>query len=96
MMIPIYSDFFSNFVAILFPRFIPKNVKDILVKAKIRQAVIIVFEVSDKAIPTEKLSILTVKAKIIIDRRLVIAPFFSSFLDKNISIAKIKKIIPTK
>ena len=75
---------------------IPKNVKDILVKAKIRQAVIIVFEVSDKAIPTEKLSILTVKAKIIIDRRLVIAPFFSSFLDKNISIARIKKIIPTR
>ncbi len=95
-MIPIYSDFFSNFIAILCPIFIPKNVKDILVKAKIRQAVIIVFEVRDKAIPTEKLSILTVNAKIIIDKKLVIDPFFSSFLEINISIAKIKKIIPTK
>ena len=43
-MIPIYSDFFSNFIAILCPIFIPKNVKDILVKAKIRQAVIIVLK----------------------------------------------------
>ena len=58
IMIPIYSDFFSNFIAILCPIFIPRNVKDIPVKAKIRQAVIIVFEVRDKAIPTEKLYLL--------------------------------------
>ena len=49
--------------------------------ANIRLGVITFFVVRDRAIPTEKLSILTVKEKIIIDKILVMAPASLSFLE---------------
>lgn len=79
----------------LFPRYIPRKVKKKLVMAKMNAASVIVFVVKERAIPTEKLSRLTVKEKKSIDKKLVIDPFFSSFLDKNISIPMIKNMAPT-
>ena len=74
----------------------PKNVKVALTMAKIEKAILMVFSVIPRARPTEKLSMLTVKAKRRIEKKLVIVPFLSSFLERNISKAKIKKTIATK
>ena len=52
MIIPMYVALFSNFSAILLPRWIPRNVKIRLVMANIRLGVITFFVVRDRAIPT--------------------------------------------
>ena len=96
MIIPTYSALLSNLLAIFIPNSTPKKVKVALTIANIKQATSIFLVVNDKAIPTEKLSMLTVKEKIIIEIIFVIVPPFLSFLEKNISNAKMIKIIPTK
>lgn len=61
-----------------------------------KQIGVILSLVRESAIPTEKLSMLTVNANIIIDKKLVILIDLSSFFDKNISIDNKINIIPTK
>ena len=95
MAIPIYVAFLPNFSDSFWPNINPKKVKKQLIIEKIMAASIIVALVIPMAIPTEKLSMLTVKEKRLIDAMFVITPFFSSFLDINISSARRKKIKET-
>ncbi len=73
----------------------PNKVKIKLVIANIIDDINIFELVIPRAIPTDKLSILTVKENKIIDNRFVIITSFSSFSEKNISMASTKNIIPT-
>ena len=61
-----------------------------------KQIGVILSLVRESAIPTEKLSILTVNANMIIDKKLVVLIDLLSFFDKNISIDNKINIIPTR
>ena len=87
--------FFSNFFDRCFPKVRPIKVKVALTIEKIRKPICKFVLDRPKANPTEKLSMLTAKEKIMMEAILVMVPLFSSFLEVYISMANIKKTIPT-